>query len=425
MPQAFISYSRVDNAFVEGFIQLLQKAFPNLTIWYDQSPHGLIGGDNWWEEILKAIAASDIFIYILSNESVNSPPCKAEFTEARRLQKCIIPIQARDKTKLPPELARIQFIDMKNGANDPEALARLTAAVNKGLSLAKKKCPLWKPATPKPSKDPPPTPTADAPDVDTRMKVHVTKRHLRRRIIFVVAVLLIVIAIDLIVQMAGGGGARNDTLQFQHNGTDAVSAVSPQPVPSSQLASPTSTTTTSTAFCSGVIAKAPSPSIEDLFPQAEQLVGYPYLKSDDDKLTCNVTQDCAYHESSDGLGLRLEYDLSSGSSGGWWAQWDTGFSVSEFEALRFWVKGEVGGEQFRVEVQKPGQRQGEALPSVDISEITTEFNQRTILLSEFADKNVAANLEVVKKVSFIVDGLNRSGSICFDDIKFVTEGDTQ
>lgn len=167
MSQAFISYSRVDSAFVERFIKRLQQAFPNLTIWHDQSPHGLIGGDNWWDEILKGIADSDIFIYILSNESINSLYCQAEFTEARRLQKRIITIQARDKTELTDDLDDIQFIDMKNGPDDPEGLVRLTAAVNKQLSLAKKMRPLWKPVTSKPHKDPLPTRTADAPDVTT------------------------------------------------------------------------------------------------------------------------------------------------------------------------------------------------------------------------------------------------------------------
>ncbi len=72
MAQVFISYSRVDLAFVEVFINSLQSAFPELKIWHDQAAHALIGGGNWWNDILNAIAASDVFIYILSNESVNS-----------------------------------------------------------------------------------------------------------------------------------------------------------------------------------------------------------------------------------------------------------------------------------------------------------------------------------------------------------------
>jgi formylglycine-generating enzyme required for sulfatase activity len=169
MPQAFISYSRVDSAFVERFMKRLQMAFPHLTLWHDQSPHALMGGDNWWDAILKAIADSDIFIYILPNKSINSLYCQAEFTEARRLQKRIMTIQKRDKTDLTDDLDDIQFIDMKNGPDDPDALPRLYAAVNKQLSLTKKMRPLWKPATPKPRKDPPPSRSTDSPDITTPM----------------------------------------------------------------------------------------------------------------------------------------------------------------------------------------------------------------------------------------------------------------
>jgi formylglycine-generating enzyme required for sulfatase activity len=170
MAQVFISYSRVDAAFVELFIRRLQRAFPDLKIWHDQAPHGLIGGGNWWNDILAAIAASDVFIYILSNESVSSLYCQAEFTEARRLQKRIITVQARDKTTLTDDLDDIQFINMKDGVDSPDAFASLVAAVNLRLREAQKyqnARPLWKPPTPKPNKEAPPTRTADASDITT------------------------------------------------------------------------------------------------------------------------------------------------------------------------------------------------------------------------------------------------------------------
>jgi len=170
MSQIFISYSRVDTAFVEIFIRRLQRAFPDLKIWHDQAPHGLIGGGNWWDDILSAIAASDVFIYILSNESVNSLYCQAEFTEARRLQKRIITVQARDKTELTDDLDDIQLINMKDGIDHSEVFASLVAAVNLRLREAqkyRKARPLWKSATPKPQKETPPDRDDDTPEVET------------------------------------------------------------------------------------------------------------------------------------------------------------------------------------------------------------------------------------------------------------------
>lgn len=151
MARIFISYSRVDTAFVEKLYHRLQQMRPNCHIWYDQAPHGLLGGDLWWDEIMNAVAKSDIFIYVLSNESVQSDYCQAEFEEARRLQKRIITIQARDRTRLTGKLRDIQYVDMKNGVDDPEALARLAGALDRQISLIKKRRALWQPRTAKPS----------------------------------------------------------------------------------------------------------------------------------------------------------------------------------------------------------------------------------------------------------------------------------
>jgi hypothetical protein len=145
----------------------LQQMRPSCTVWYDQAPHGVLGGDVWWDEIMNAVSAADIFIYVLSNESVRSRYCQAEFAEARRLQKRIITIQARDRTKLTGELRDIQYVDMKNGVDDPEALVRLGGALDRQLSLVKKQRPLWYPRTPKPEDEEIPVRYADAPEVDT------------------------------------------------------------------------------------------------------------------------------------------------------------------------------------------------------------------------------------------------------------------
>jgi formylglycine-generating enzyme len=136
--QIFLSYSRVDKPFVERFAQRLKRIFRDYTIWYDDD---LLGGDIWWEEILTQIAVADIFIYLLSNESVNSPYCQAEFEEARRLQKHIITVQVRDKTRLSDELGDIQYVDMKAGMDDAEAQANLIAAINKQVKLVPKRRP--------------------------------------------------------------------------------------------------------------------------------------------------------------------------------------------------------------------------------------------------------------------------------------------
>lgn len=167
MPSIFISYSRVDIKFIETLYNRLRQMRPRDHIWYDQAPDGLLGGDSWWDEILDNIAKSDIFIYVLSNESVTSKYCQAEFEEARRLQKRIITIQARDRTKLTDALSDIQYVDMKNGVDDVNAITKLSGALDRQAAQIRRRRALWKPRTPRPSDEDAPTRDESAPEIDT------------------------------------------------------------------------------------------------------------------------------------------------------------------------------------------------------------------------------------------------------------------
>ncbi len=165
MARIFVSYSRVDKKFVEALAAKLRRMYGHDTIWYDDSLHG---GDIWWEEILDQIAERDIFLYVLSNESVKSKYCQAEFEEARRLQKRIITVQARDRTKLNDELGEIHYINMSQGV-DADGLTDLYRSINKQAELTpeKRPKPLWKPRTPKPGTIEEKPRPENAPEVDT------------------------------------------------------------------------------------------------------------------------------------------------------------------------------------------------------------------------------------------------------------------
>lgn len=146
MARIFISYSRVDIEITERLVDRLRRIFGYEQVWYDDNLHG---GDQWWLEIIRQIAVCDVFIYLLSNESVTSPYCLAEFEEARRLQKRIITVQVRDRTRIPDEMDDIQYVNMATGITD-DGLARLAGSINKQAGLARKQRPLWQPPTPRP-----------------------------------------------------------------------------------------------------------------------------------------------------------------------------------------------------------------------------------------------------------------------------------
>ncbi|MBZ0285869.1 MAG: TIR domain-containing protein [Anaerolineae bacterium] len=270
MTRIFISYSRVDKPFTEQFVRRLEEIFRDYYIWYDDE---LLGGDKWWEEILNQIAACDIFIYLLSNESVNSPYCQAEFAEARRLQKRVITVQVRDRTKMSGELGDIQYVDMKAGVDDARAQARLVASIRKqseNLPRWRPK-PLWEPRTTRPTTDADAADAAeDRVDVDTPTlqalipQVSTSPRPSRTPLIGVAVVLVAVIAVIIVAAVLSQG--RNNGLQGTATsestaevGTQAavISSATPE---SAQTDTPVPASNTPTTAPTNTPSSTPTPS---------------------------------------------------------------------------------------------------------------------------------------------------------------------
>lgn len=108
MTQVFISYSRKDLAFVEQLAADLKAA--GLNVWYDLSR--LEAGDTWPEEIQFAIDASNIFVIVISPDSIVSRWVRKEFLYASSNNKKIVPLFYRN-CKLPLWLQDIHFIDVQ------------------------------------------------------------------------------------------------------------------------------------------------------------------------------------------------------------------------------------------------------------------------------------------------------------------------
>jgi hypothetical protein len=123
MSGIFICYSRVDQPITEHLAVLLRKAYDH--VWYDDNLHG---GEEWWSEILKEIAACHHFIFVMSDASLESEWCQKELYEATQLGKHILPVLVRARTKIPEELGRIQHIDMSGGVT-VDSLNQLYATV--------------------------------------------------------------------------------------------------------------------------------------------------------------------------------------------------------------------------------------------------------------------------------------------------------
>jgi hypothetical protein len=84
----FLSYSRKDEAVVQVLAQGFEAAHKE--IWYD---HDLTGGDSWWDTILNKIRSASVFIFVLSEDSLQSKPCLAELKYAKDLDRPVVPVR--------------------------------------------------------------------------------------------------------------------------------------------------------------------------------------------------------------------------------------------------------------------------------------------------------------------------------------------
>jgi TolB protein len=121
----FISYSRSDKAIAYALVPLLQEVYTR--VWIDME---LQGGDLWEREIMTRIRDADIFLLLISQESLSSKYVQEELDEARRRNKPILPVLIEPGVTIPPDLSPIQYIDMSNGIT-PQALTKIHAAVKK------------------------------------------------------------------------------------------------------------------------------------------------------------------------------------------------------------------------------------------------------------------------------------------------------
>ena len=121
----FVSYSSRDRDAVKSLTQDLQDA--DEQVWVDQR---LAGGEAWWRAILEQIRGCDVFIFALSQNSIESKPCQAELQYAQALGLPILPVQVGpiDSMQLNP-LATVQAIDYRHPT--PSTAMRLLAALNR------------------------------------------------------------------------------------------------------------------------------------------------------------------------------------------------------------------------------------------------------------------------------------------------------
>src|SRR5687768_1742912 len=133
MTSIFISYSRRERTIIQQLASQLRRIYGNEEVWYDED---ISGGQRWWDEIRRQIAACEIFMFMLSEESAQSEYCRKEYEEAQRQGKEIFPVRIQPiaPENIPDFLREIQYVDIYS-ANEAEItsaenIIKLAAAIN-------------------------------------------------------------------------------------------------------------------------------------------------------------------------------------------------------------------------------------------------------------------------------------------------------
>lgn len=128
MADVFISYSRRDEEFVLTVARALEER--NKDVWRDKED--IPPAVAWEDEIRRGIDASDVFVFVLSPDSLASTHCGDELEHALGRNKTIVPLMRRepDGAVVPGALARLNYVFAREGDDFDVALAALLAAVD-------------------------------------------------------------------------------------------------------------------------------------------------------------------------------------------------------------------------------------------------------------------------------------------------------
>jgi len=124
MSKIFISYSSDDKAPIQEVVGDLESL--GHTVWFDSE---LVGGQSWWNRILREIENADFYLCALSCAYLKSDACKRELSYANELGKTIIPIKVIndfDERFLPLGISKLQITDVEAG-NKKGVLALINA----------------------------------------------------------------------------------------------------------------------------------------------------------------------------------------------------------------------------------------------------------------------------------------------------------
>lgn len=123
--QLFISYAHESMDKVRQTVEVLTAG--GHVAWFDDQ---LLPGQDWKSVLGEAISRSDMFVYAITTETMNSEWCDWELATAVHLEKAVIPILLEPNISVPTSLKRLHYADFTQGIT-PVEVAKLMRALGK------------------------------------------------------------------------------------------------------------------------------------------------------------------------------------------------------------------------------------------------------------------------------------------------------
>src|SRR5690349_1282274 len=131
--QIFVSYSRHDEEVIKQLVRGLGVAHKE--VWYD---FDLDGGEVWWTRILTAIRDCKVFIFALSDHSLQSKACMEEYGYAVAVHKQVVPVVVgKLGMDLANPLGNLHIVSYRPDEADAgfQVLAAVEAAADRAVPL--------------------------------------------------------------------------------------------------------------------------------------------------------------------------------------------------------------------------------------------------------------------------------------------------
>ena len=136
MTDVFISYSRRDKVFTQKLVDALLSA--QREVWADWA--SIPAASDWDAEIKEGIEKTNTVLFVLSPEWIKSNECRKEMDHAIKMGKRMVPIlhiMPAEGQEVPPELAKLNWVYMRESDDFDEAFVTLQSAMDTDLDWIK------------------------------------------------------------------------------------------------------------------------------------------------------------------------------------------------------------------------------------------------------------------------------------------------